>query len=178
MSKFGVPDHMTSNRGATLKSQLWTSLNHLLGTQLHHKTAHHPESNGMVERFHHTLKAALMPCCNSSTWYSQLPWVLLSLQTTPKEGPDLSAVEMVYGDPLVIPGKFFPNNNPSPDIIRLWTIVGKFAPDCPSYKPTNNTFIPKDLRTATRVHQKRCHSTAFNPALHGPLPGHRSQAEH
>ncbi|XP_066947134.1 uncharacterized protein [Macrobrachium rosenbergii] len=129
------------------------SLNGLLGTQLHHTTAYHPESNGMVERFHCTLKAALMSRCNSLTWYLQLPWVLLGLQTTPKESLDLSAAEMVYGDPLMIPGEFFPVNNTSPDIIRLQTIVGKFASDCPPYKPDDKTFIPKDLHTATRVYQ-------------------------
>ncbi|XP_066949356.1 uncharacterized protein [Macrobrachium rosenbergii] len=71
------------------------SSNCLLGTQLHHTTIYHPKSNGMVERFHRTLKVALMSRCNPSTWYSQLPWVLLSLWITPKEGLDLSAAEMV-----------------------------------------------------------------------------------
>ncbi|XP_066977889.1 uncharacterized protein [Macrobrachium rosenbergii] len=144
VSRFSVPNHITSKRGTTFTSQLWTSLNHLLSTQLHHTTAYHPESNGMV-------KAALMSLCNSSTWYSQLPWALLGLWTTPKEGLDLLVAEMVYGDPLVIPGKFFPDNNPSSNTIRLRTIVGKFTSDRPSYKPTNKTFIPKDLHTATNV---------------------------
>ncbi|XP_066978974.1 uncharacterized protein [Macrobrachium rosenbergii] len=145
VSGFSILNHITSDRGTTFTLQLWMSLNHLLGTQLHHTTAYHPISNGMVERLHHTLKAALMSRCSSSTWYSQLPWVLLGLQTTPKEGLDLSAAKMVYGGPLVIPGEFFPNNNTSLIIIRLRTIVRKFAPDCPSYKPNDKTFIPKDL---------------------------------
>ncbi|XP_066974309.1 uncharacterized protein YagA-like [Macrobrachium rosenbergii] len=127
VSRFGIPNHITSDRGTTFMSQLWTSLNCLLGTQLHHATTYHPESNDMVERFHRTLKAGLMPCCNFLTWYSQLPRVLLGLRTTPKEGLDLSAAEMVYGNPLVIPAKFFSDNNTSPDIIRLRTIIGKFA---------------------------------------------------
>ncbi|XP_066978984.1 uncharacterized protein [Macrobrachium rosenbergii] len=151
VSRFGIPNHITSNRGTSFTLQLRTSLNRLLGTQLHHTIAYHPKSTGMVERFHCTLKAALISCCNSSTWYLQLPWVLLSLRCTPKEVLDLSASEMVYGNSLVIPGEFFPSNNPSPDIIRLWTIIGKFAPDCPSHKPTNNTFSPKDLHTTTHV---------------------------
>ncbi|XP_066958076.1 uncharacterized protein [Macrobrachium rosenbergii] len=121
----------------------------------------------MVERFHSTLKTALMFRCNSSTWYSQLPWVLLRLWTAPKEGLDLSAAEMVYGNPLVITGEFFPNNNPSPNIIRLQTIVREFAPDCSSYKPTNKTFIPKDLHTATHVHQ----SDAVRPPSTQPYTG-------
>ncbi|XP_066965673.1 uncharacterized protein [Macrobrachium rosenbergii] len=76
-----------ADRGATFMPQLWVSLNCLLSTQLHHTTGYHPESSGMVERLHCTLKAALMSHCNSSAFYSQLPWVLLGLQTTPKELP-------------------------------------------------------------------------------------------
>ncbi|XP_066947109.1 uncharacterized protein [Macrobrachium rosenbergii] len=94
-------------------------LNCLLGTQLHHTTAYHPKSNGMVERFHCTLKAALMSCCNSSTWYSQLPLVHLGLQTTPKESLDLSAAEMVYGDRLMIPGEFPTTSDSGPSSENL-----------------------------------------------------------
>ncbi|XP_064077936.1 uncharacterized protein LOC135195569 [Macrobrachium nipponense] len=93
VSRLSVPDHNNSYRGTTF-----------LGTQLHHTAAYHSESNDMIEGFHHILKTALMSCCNSLTWYSQLPWVLLGLQATSKEGIDLSAPKMVYGDPLVIPG--------------------------------------------------------------------------
>ncbi|XP_066981055.1 uncharacterized protein [Macrobrachium rosenbergii] len=131
--------------------QLWRSVNCFLGTQLHHTTAYHPKSNGMVKRFHCTLKVVLMSYCNFSTWYLQLSWVLLGLLTTPNEGLDLSAAEVVYGNQLVILGGFFPNNNTSPDIIGLQTIIGKFTPGHPSHKPTNKTFIPKDLRTATHA---------------------------
>ncbi|XP_066980273.1 uncharacterized protein [Macrobrachium rosenbergii] len=106
-----------------------------------------------------------MSHCNSSSWYSQLPWVLLSLQTTSKEGLDLSAAKVVYGDLLVIPGEFLHDSNPSPDIIKLWTIVRKSASDHPSYKSTNNTFIPKDLHTATH------RTNAVQPPLTQPYAG-------
>ncbi|XP_066980542.1 uncharacterized protein [Macrobrachium rosenbergii] len=82
--RFGVPDHITSDRGTIFTSQLWTSLNCLLGTQLHHTTAYHPKSNGMVKRFHRTLKAALVSHCNSSTWYPHLSWVLPAFGLHPK----------------------------------------------------------------------------------------------
>ncbi|XP_064107936.1 uncharacterized protein LOC135216494 [Macrobrachium nipponense] len=120
------------------------SLNRLLGTQLHHTIAYHPESNSLIERFHRTLKAACMSHYNSSTWYLQLPWVLLGLRTTPKEGLHLSAAEM-------IPGEFFPDNDTSPDIIGLQTIVAKLAPCLPSYRPNKKTFILKDLHMATHI---------------------------
>ena len=66
ISRFGIPAHITSDRGTSFTSQLWRSLGVLLGTSIHHTTAYNPEANGMVERFHRTLKAALMSRCTNS----------------------------------------------------------------------------------------------------------------
>ncbi|XP_076065291.1 uncharacterized protein LOC143039300 [Oratosquilla oratoria] len=103
ISRFDIPEHITSDRSTTFTSQLWTSLGQLLGTSVHHTTAYNTEANGMVERFHRTLKATLISRCNNATKGTQLPWVLLGLRTTPKEGLDVSPSEMVLGEPLVIP---------------------------------------------------------------------------
>ena len=45
-------------------SILWSQLSPLLGTELHHTTSYHPQANGMVERFHRDLKAALLSRLN------------------------------------------------------------------------------------------------------------------
>ncbi|XP_068228065.1 uncharacterized protein [Palaemon carinicauda] len=54
-------------------------------------TAYNPDANGMVEHFHHILKAALMSLCKDSNWFTQLPWVLLGLRTTSKDPLDILA---------------------------------------------------------------------------------------
>ncbi|XP_068220447.1 uncharacterized protein [Palaemon carinicauda] len=107
IEKFGIPQHITSDRSATFTSQLWTSLAYLLGITLHQTTVNNTAANGKVERFHHTLKADLMSRYKDSNRFTQLPWVLLGLRTTPKDGLDVTASEMVYGDLLVIPVEFF-----------------------------------------------------------------------
>ena len=104
ISRFGLPEHITSDRGSAFISGLWSSLANLLGVQLHYTTAYHPQSNGMVERYHRTLKASLMARCANPDWIYHLPWVLLGIRTTPKEGLHVSAAEMVYGQALVVPG--------------------------------------------------------------------------
>lgn len=38
----------------------------------------------------------------------RLPWVMLGLRTTPKEDLQSSAAELVYGQPLRVPGEFLP----------------------------------------------------------------------
>ncbi|KAK3885391.1 hypothetical protein Pcinc_010389 [Petrolisthes cinctipes] len=138
-------------RGTTFTSQLWTSLGQLMGTTVHHTTAYNPDANGMVERLHRTLKAALMSRCNSSTWSSQLPWALLGLRTTPKKGLDSSPAEMVFGEPLIVPSEFFPDAPSSNDINHLRNIVRKLAPCKQMYKSPEHRCIPRDLNSTKHV---------------------------
>jgi len=49
IARFGVPGHITTDRGTQFISDLWASMSELLGTNLHPKTAYHPQSNGLVE---------------------------------------------------------------------------------------------------------------------------------
>lgn len=168
VSRFGVPDHITSDRGPSFTSQLWTSMGELLGVGIHHTTAYNPEANGLVERFHRTLKAALMSRCRSTTWSSQLPWVLLGLRTAPKEGLGVSSAEMVYGDALVVPGEFFPDASSCDDLARLRRIVGKFAPFKQTYRAPSHRYIPRDLHTTKYVFLR---TDASKPPLTPPYTG-------
>ena len=59
VAHFGVPLQMTSDRGRQFISSLWSEMARSLGTQLHRTTSYHPQANGMVERFHRSLKASL-----------------------------------------------------------------------------------------------------------------------
>ncbi|KAK3895895.1 hypothetical protein Pcinc_000503 [Petrolisthes cinctipes] len=168
ISRFGIPEHITSDRGTTFTSHLWTSLGQLMGTTVHHTTAYNPEANGMVERLHRTLKAALMSRCNSYTWSSQLPWALLGLRTTPKEDLDASPAEMVFSEPLVVPGEFFPDAPSSNDINHLRNIVGKLAPCKQTYKPPDHCYIPRDLHSTKHVFLR---TDAQTPPLTPPYSG-------
>ncbi|XP_064094386.1 protein NYNRIN-like [Macrobrachium nipponense] len=130
ISRFGVPDEITKDRGPVFLSELWTALARLMGTLLHATTANNPAANGMVERFHRSLKASLMARCTGEDWKSQLPWVLLGLRTAPRANSEASPAEKVYGEPLTVPGEFFPTNADDADIsiTRLWESAGKFTP--------------------------------------------------
>ncbi|GFR69708.1 transposon Ty3-G Gag-Pol polyprotein [Elysia marginata] len=85
IARFGVPLDMTSDRGSQFTSALWTEMANQLGIQLHRTSAYHPQSNGLVERFHRTLKAALKTRLKGPNWADELPWVLLGLRTVPME---------------------------------------------------------------------------------------------
>ncbi|XP_068200656.1 uncharacterized protein [Palaemon carinicauda] len=145
IARFGIPEHITSDRGTTFTSQLWTSLANLLGITLHQKTAYNPAANGMVELFHRTLKPALMSHCKDSNWFSPLYLVFLGLRTTSKDALFVSAAEMVYGNPLVIPVELYSSATSSDNLQRLRHIVGKFTPCRQTYNPPAKHCILTDL---------------------------------
>ena len=127
VSRFGVPSHLTSDRGGQFVSGIWTSLAEALGTDVHRTTAFHPQANGMVERFHRHLKSALTAKLTSSTWVRELPWVLLGLRTVPKDDLGCSTAELVYGSTLKLPGEFVEETASEIPVERLHQLRGKLA---------------------------------------------------
>ena len=109
ISRFGAPSDISSDRGPQFTSQLWGAIAQNLGVQVHHTTAYHPQANGLVERFHRSLKAALRASLDNADWVDKLPWVLLGLRTAPKDDLHASSAELVYGQPLRLPGDFVPD---------------------------------------------------------------------
>ena len=56
---FGVPSTIVTDRGRQFESQVWNTLTTLFGSRRAHSTAYHPQTNGMVERFHRQLNSEL-----------------------------------------------------------------------------------------------------------------------
>ena len=100
------PVVITSDRGAHFTSSLWSSICSLLNIKHKTTTAFHPQSNGMVERFHRQLKNSPHAHLAFSSRFEHLPWVLLGLRTSPREDSATSASEAVYGSDLTLPGQF------------------------------------------------------------------------
>jgi hypothetical protein len=59
ISRFGVPETITSDRGPQFTSNLWSQLCSMLNIAHRQTTPYHPESNGAVERLHRHLQDAL-----------------------------------------------------------------------------------------------------------------------
>jgi hypothetical protein len=77
-------------------------------------SAFHPQSNGILERFHRRLKDAIRARVATADWLQHLPWILLGLQAAPRENSGVSAAELVFGTPLQLPGQFLAAAEPPP----------------------------------------------------------------
>ena len=106
IARYGTPATITTDRGAQFKSKLWDNLCNQFGIIRNRTTSYHPQSNGMVERSHCQLKAAIMAHESPNPWTITLPSVLLGARSAVKERLGRSAAEMTYGTTLRLPGEF------------------------------------------------------------------------
>ncbi|GBM77660.1 hypothetical protein AVEN_226047-1 [Araneus ventricosus] len=90
-------------------------------------TSFHPAANGIVERMHRQLKAALK-CYTNSSWLEVLPTVLLGMRACLKEDIGASHAEMVYGQRLRLPGEVFRNTTSSRQMLSEDTFLQRLRP--------------------------------------------------
>lgn len=154
VSRFGAPASITSDRGSQFESVLFDALSKLIGSARIRTTAYHPASNGMIERWHRSFKAAVM-CQEASDWIEVLPTVLLGLRTSFKEDIKTSAAELVYGTTLRLPGEFFIDEEMSPDpqvFVEKFREQMRRVRSAPSaHHSKRKVFAHKTLYTCTHV---------------------------
>ena len=148
----------------------------LLGTKRSRTTAYHPQANGMVERFHRQLKAALKAQENPDAWMEMLPLILLGIRTALKEDLNATTAEMVYGTTLRLPGEFFTpsltTTLPDPsNFINQLTIHFKNIKSVPPRSRHLNSNIPSTLSNTTHVFVRHDGlRKPLQPPYDGPYP--------
>ena len=105
VARFGVPETLTTDRGAQFESGLWKSLLHTMGTTKIRTTSYHPQSNGLIERFHRRLKDSIRAHAdtNAQTWIDKLPFIMLSIRSSLRDDYPFSPAQTVYGTELTLP---------------------------------------------------------------------------
>uniref|UniRef100_A0AAV2LK87 Integrase catalytic domain-containing protein n=1 Tax=Knipowitschia caucasica TaxID=637954 RepID=A0AAV2LK87_KNICA len=172
--RFGTPSDLSSDRGAQFTSEIWNAVAGGLGVKLHRTTAYHPQANGLCERFHRSIKAALRASLTDGNWVDKLPWFMLGLRTAPKEDLQSSSAELVYGQALRVPGDFIP------DATRPWSATEQrsslrevamgFAPVPRSQHCSPESRMPAGLRSALFVFVRHdAHRGPLRPPHDGPF---------
>ena len=142
--------------------------------KVHRTTAYNPQSNGLCERFHRDMKAALRASLTGGDWADRLPWVMLGLRSAPKDDLQASSAELVYGQPLRVPGEFLP------DATAPWSaashraasrdIADAFIPVPTSRHGLPRSYVPRDLPSAKYVFIRHDgHRTPLRPPYDGPF---------
>lgn len=154
IARFGCPKIVTTDQGSQFESALYTSLLNLVGGKRIRTTAYHPPANGLVERWHRTMKAAIM-CHQNPHWTKVLPTVLLGLRTCYKEELKASPAEFLYGSTLRIPGEFFTHEDPPGDpnffLEDFRVHMRNVKPVPAAHHCKQKTFCYKDLYTCSHV---------------------------
>lgn len=153
ISRHGIPETITTDQGRQFESTLFKNLTEKLGIKHTRTTAYHPQANGIIERWHRTLKASIMANQNTN-WLENLPLILLGLRSTVREELGYSPAEITYGRTLRLPCDFFvatPKAEPDTYVGRLQKRFEEIKPTPTSNHSIRKIFIHKELPKSSHV---------------------------
>ena len=179
IASFGIPEDITTDNGAQFSSAVWRQLLTTWNIKSHFTTPYHPQSNGLVERFHRRLKESLnaLAADEPEQWFWRLPCSLLAIRTTLKPDIGASPADLVFGEGLAVPGEVLssgPRNEAEEheqrrrllDNLRLE--VARVQPKPTSAHRRPNVHLPDELRRSTHVFVRR---GGVQPSLATPYVG-------
>ena len=163
---FGIPESITTDNGSQFSSGIWQQLLKVWGIRSHFTTPYHPQSNGLVERFHRRLKESLnaLALDEPENWFWALPCCLLAIRTTLKPDIGASPADLVFGEGLAVPGELLPDDQSNEsqeheqrqhllDNLRLEVARVQPKPTSAHRRPRIN--LPEELQTASHAFVRR-----------------------
>ena len=174
IARYGTPATITTDRSAQFESKLWDNLCNQFGIIRNRTTSYHSQSNGMVERFHRQLKAAIIAHESPNPWTITLPAVLLGIRSAVKERLGRSAAKIIYGTTLRLPGEFTKqytvdaNTDLENYSDKLRVAMSRLRLCPPRETHQTNIFQYKEIETCTHVFLRRI---AIAPPLTAPYDG-------
>ncbi|KAH9112967.1 hypothetical protein LEN26_013206 [Aphanomyces euteiches] len=116
LCRFGVPNRLLSDRGSNFISELAESIYATLGIHKLTSAPYHPQSQGLVERFNHTIIQMLKIFVNDhhTDWDTYLPRLLFAYRTSHQETLGDSPYFCLFGrDPTLPLDLAFLNSGPT-----------------------------------------------------------------
>ena len=142
ISRFGVPSTITTDRGSQFESALWDRLMQRLGVKCIRTAAYHFIVNGLVERFHRQLKAALKCHPTPSNWVEVLPLTLLGIRTVLKEDLHSSAADASKCDGMADPVEY---------VSKLRDVMQQLCATPTRFPHQRSTYVDPALTACTHV---------------------------
>lgn len=98
-SRYGIPRKIQTDCGTNFTSKEFRSKCADLAILHTTSVPYHPESQGVVERFHQTLKSILRRFCyeHGEEWDKGLPFALFALRSHPNSSTGVAPFELVFG---------------------------------------------------------------------------------
>ena len=98
-SRVGIPDEMLTDCGFQFTEEVMKEVSRLLSLQQLTTTPYHSMCNGLVERFHATMKQMLRRMCTErpKDWDKYLPALFFAIREVPLESLGFSSFELLYG---------------------------------------------------------------------------------
>jgi len=98
-SRMGFPEEILSDRGSQFTSDMMKEIFRLLAIKGVNTSPYHAQSNGVVERFHGTIKPMLKKVIQKQTklWHRYLPALLFACREMPNASTGFSPFELLFG---------------------------------------------------------------------------------
>lgn len=173
-ARYGIPFRITTDQGRQFESLLFKQINETLGIQHFRTTAYHPQANGIIERWHRSMKAALKAKANDR-WIDELPLILLGLRTAIKEDIGISPAELTFGKSLMLPGQFFHETKRKENDLDFVKDFKRMMNDIRPIQTTHHTntekvFVHPELSKCKFVFLRRdAHKGPLNTPYNGPF---------
>lgn len=98
-ARMGFPEEILSDNGSQFTSEMMSEVLRLLSVKAVHTSPYHAQSNGVVERFHGTIKPMLrkLSLKHPKMWDRYLPGLLFACRDVVCESTGFSPFEILYG---------------------------------------------------------------------------------
>lgn len=108
ISIFGIPEAILTDNGPDFTSNLIKEVNKLFKIRHILTSPYHPQSNGALERSHHTLKDYLKHYLNprQTNWDEYVSFAMFAYNTHYHQSTNFTPFELVFGNKAQIPNSF------------------------------------------------------------------------
>ena len=181
--RFGLPHAMSSDQGNTFVANLWKNLQKTLDVEVKFSPLYSPQSNGLIERQHRTIKESLKAALHSmgdthkEKWYYQLPWTMLGRRAAFQPDLGASPSQLTMGSCPILPGMLVNDPGPplkDPEIKHLLETLQMEAqrPSIPTSSHSSSLVQSLDdpeAKEATHVYCRVDNAKSLMPRWSGPF---------